>query len=121
MEVQSTIGSIEKLGFAGVILCYAKEFQLDETNAATGAQGQREADILAGHNSESIRKPISLAKEQAQRGESKVCPEFGQLQGMADDIGGDIVQFGEALQAESRQVLGALSPKQSFVPRAYSA
>ena len=297
-EVQSTIGSIQKLGFAGVILCYAKEIQLDETNAATGAQGQREADIqkwlhgnletldmapngnwlgmkytgagqdvteallrgddpppafsramnaiaekarsqgvriwidaeqqaiqpsidrwtvdlmrkfnigtnvlihntiqcylkdsrpnlrrqletaqkegwnmgvklvrgayiaaetrerihdtkadtdasyngivrdllagkfegltpenfprtglfLAGHNSESIRKALSLAKELAEKGELKVSPEFGQLQGMADDIGGEIVQFGEALQAETPQLLGAPSPKQSFVPRAY--
>ncbi len=55
----------------------------------------------------------------AERGELKVCPEVGQLQGMADDIGCKIIQFGEALQAESPQMLGAPPPKGSILLRAY--
>ena len=44
-EIQSTIDGIQRLGFAGVILCYAKEIQLNEQGAALGSQGKREADI----------------------------------------------------------------------------
>lgn len=44
-EIRRTIGDIQQLGFAGVILCYAKEIQLNQDNAVLGAQGQREADI----------------------------------------------------------------------------
>jgi proline dehydrogenase len=44
-EIQETIGGIKQLGFAGVILCYAKEIQLNQKNDILGAQGSREADI----------------------------------------------------------------------------
>ena len=44
-EISKTIGGIQQLGFAGVILCYAKEIQLNQEGAVLGFQGQREADI----------------------------------------------------------------------------
>ena len=37
--------------------------------------------FLAGHNSSSIRTALTLARDLADKGELKVCPEFGQLQG----------------------------------------
>lgn len=75
--------------------------------------------FLAGHNSESIRAALRLAKELGEKGELNVCPEFGQLQGMADDIGCEIIQFGEVLQAERTAKMGMISTGGEFVPRAY--
>jgi proline dehydrogenase len=44
-EIQKTISDVQKMGFAGVILCYAKEVLLDHDNQALGSQGTRAAEV----------------------------------------------------------------------------
>lgn len=75
--------------------------------------------FLAGHNSSTVRKALSLAKDLAKSGKLVVSPEFGQLQGMADDLGGEIVQFGEMLEAEQLAKADKVSSTTTFVPRVY--
>jgi proline dehydrogenase len=75
--------------------------------------------FLAGHNSSTVRKALDLAKDLAGRGKLVVSPEFGQLQGMADDLGGEIIQFGETLKAEQLASVGKASTTSTFVPRVY--
>jgi proline dehydrogenase len=75
--------------------------------------------FLAGHNSSTVRRALSLAKDLAGRGELVISPEFGQLQGMADDLGGEIIKFGEILQAEQLAKADQVSPTSLFVPRVY--
>lgn len=79
--------------------------------------------FLAGHNSHSVRTALKLARDLAERDELVVCPEFGQLQGMADEIGCEIVQLGDSLRA-GRTVkavpTGTVpSPRDYFEPRVY--
>lgn len=66
--------------------------------------------LLAGHNSDTIRRAARLAESLIQSGKLKVVPEFAQLQGMADDIGCELLQIGD--DAAKRQ--GA-----RFVPKVY--
>jgi proline dehydrogenase len=51
--------------------------------------------FLAGHNAESVAKASFLIQELAVKGELKSVPEFGQLQGMCDELGCKILQGGE--------------------------
>jgi proline dehydrogenase len=51
--------------------------------------------FLAGHNLESVTKASVLIQELAAKGELKTVPEFGQLQGMCDELGCKILQGGE--------------------------
>jgi proline dehydrogenase len=44
-EIQKTISDVQKMGFAGVILCYAKEVALDHDNRALGSHGKRAVEI----------------------------------------------------------------------------
>lgn len=69
--------------------------------------------FLAGHNTETIRKAIMLAKDLSRTGKLKVVPEFGQLQGMADEIGCEIIQTagqdglvskGDSISTAQRQI-----------------
>lgn len=76
--------------------------------------------FLAGHNSKTIRGATALAHELSKTGSLKVIPEFGQLQGMADDIGCELLQYGDEIKSENKkqsndqqQQLG------TFIPRAY--
>jgi proline dehydrogenase len=66
--------------------------------------------LLAGHNTQTIRGAARMASNLRSKGQLKVVPEFGQLQGMADDIGCELIQSGEdALRADSN----------AFVPKVY--
>lgn len=65
--------------------------------------------LLAGHNTQTIRRAATLGTDLEARGELKVVPEFGQLQGMADDIGCELLQVGEK----------NASAGSTFVPRVY--
>jgi len=76
--------------------------------------------LLAGHNSESVRRALELSRSLALESKLKVAPEFAQLQGMADDIGCEIAQWGEeqkknstSMAAEKAHVL------ESYVPKVY--
>lgn len=65
--------------------------------------------LLAGHNTQTIRRAATLGTDLEARKQLKVMPEFGQLQGMADDIGCELLQI-----AETNASRGS-----SFVPRVY--
>ena len=75
--------------------------------------------FLAGHNSETVRTALAIAKGLAEESKLNVCPEFGQLQGMADDIGCEIIQFGEVLKAKNPSKTDSISPYDHFDPRVY--
>ncbi|KAJ9608627.1 proline dehydrogenase [Cladophialophora chaetospira] len=78
-------------------------------------QGAKEIDlILAGHNTASIRKAARLASELAAQSRLKVRPDFGQLQGMADDIGCELLQVADDVQAREPS-----ASTQAFVPKVY--
>lgn len=51
--------------------------------------------LLAGHNTLTIRRAAEMARSLRADGKLKVVPEFGQLYGMADDIGCELIQRGE--------------------------
>jgi len=69
--------------------------------------------LLAGHNTETIRNAARLATDLAATSKLKVVPDFAQLQGMADDIGCELIQIGEDAQ---KNVAATSVP---FVPRVY--
>ena len=51
--------------------------------------------FLAGHNAASVSKASNLIRDLQEQGRLKTLPEFGQLQGMADQLGCELLQFGE--------------------------
>lgn len=73
--------------------------------------------LLAGHNSDTIRRALQLGKQLSEAGTLKVNPEFGQLQGMADDIGCYIIRCGEVAQQERGSI--PVESREYFAPRAY--
>ncbi|KAM3070510.1 proline dehydrogenase [Clarireedia jacksonii] len=54
--------------------------------------------LLAGHNTHTIRTAAQLATSLAAESKLKVVPEFAQLQGMADDIGCEVLQMGDGIK-----------------------
>jgi hypothetical protein len=79
----------------------------------------RVAFLLAGHNSQTIRKALTLAQNLARDGKLQVRPEFAQLQGMADDIGCEIAQVGEQMRSLQEQQGGGPAADKIYVPRVY--
>ncbi|KAL9110782.1 MAG: hypothetical protein Q9227_004774 [Pyrenula ochraceoflavens] len=89
--------------------------------------------FLAGHNSESVRKALALAQELSDKCQLKISPEFGQLQGMADDIGGEIIDFADSVRNDEGASTSSLPSldsdgrvgdgrrRQIFVPKVYKA
>jgi len=72
-------------------------------------------DILfAGHNNETIRRAAKLANDLSSTSALRVHPEFAQLQGMADDIGCELVQVGEDTVRKNKA-----TGQKSFVPKVY--
>ncbi|KAF4548476.1 Proline dehydrogenase-like protein 1 [Elsinoe fawcettii] len=51
--------------------------------------------FLAGHNQESVDKAMGLVERLERDGELRIVPEFGQLQGMADDLGCRLLNWNE--------------------------
>ena len=70
--------------------------------------------LLAGHNTQTVRSAARLATELAASSKLKVVPDFAQLQGMADDIGCELLQVGET-NAKAKET-SATTP---FVPKVY--
>jgi proline dehydrogenase len=70
--------------------------------------------FLAGHNAKSVAKASVLVQELAAKGELKTVPEFGQLQGMCDELGCKILQDGE----ESVKAIDG-SEKHGVAPKVY--
>ena len=64
--------------------------------------------FLAGHNLTSVSKVSNLIRELQEQGKLKTLPESGQLQGMADQLGCELLQHGEdtarAFQSGARMV-----------------
>jgi len=78
-------------------------------------QGAEEINLLlAGHNTESIRKAARLASELAAQSKLKVRPDFGQLQGMADDIGCELLQIADDVKAR-----GPSASAEPYIPKVY--
>lgn len=51
--------------------------------------------FLAGHNLISVSKASNLIRELQEQGKLKTLPQFGQLQGIADQLGCELLQHGE--------------------------
>ena len=66
--------------------------------------------FLAGHNPESVAKAWNLIQELSDQKKLKVLPDFGQLQGMADELGCRLLQRCEDLRNSSSAAV---------VPRVY--
>ncbi|RMZ77412.1 hypothetical protein DV738_g4369, partial [Chaetothyriales sp. CBS 135597] len=76
--------------------------------------------FLACHNAETVRLALRLAKDLSAKGQLKVSPEFGQLQGMVDNLGGEVVSFGEVMKQEkAQQAPGTPDSPTPFEPRVY--
>ncbi|KAL8839477.1 MAG: hypothetical protein Q9176_004473 [Flavoplaca citrina] len=71
--------------------------------------------FLAGHNPDSVSQASNLVRTLQNQGTLKILPEFGQLQGMADQLGCELIQQGEDALA---QAVGAGSSPMA-VPRVY--
>jgi proline dehydrogenase len=70
--------------------------------------------FLAGHNPESVQKASSLINDLAEKGELRVLPEFGQLQGMADELGCKLFQDSENMRTKLTS-----SSQSAVVPKVY--
>ena len=70
--------------------------------------------FLAGHNPVSVSKACNLIRELQQQDRLKTLPEFGQLQGMADQLGCEVLQHGEDTVKASASNARTIS-----VPRVY--
>ncbi|KAH0841338.1 proline oxidase Put1 [Fonsecaea pedrosoi] len=70
--------------------------------------------LLAGHNASTIRGAARLASTLAAESKLKVVPEFGQLQGMADDIGCELLQMADNTKRDS-----TLPLTNTYIPRVY--
>jgi proline dehydrogenase len=73
--------------------------------------------FLAGHNPVSIAKASNLVGRLTEQGRLKVVPDFGQLQGMADEVGCNLLQYCEDLQKSASA--GRLQAKPIVVPSVY--
>ncbi|KAL8878416.1 MAG: hypothetical protein Q9198_003768 [Flavoplaca austrocitrina] len=71
--------------------------------------------FLAGHNPYSVSQASNLVRTLQDQGTLKILPEFGQLQGMADQLGCELIQQGEDTLAQA--VGTGISPM--AVPRVY--
>lgn len=69
--------------------------------------------LLAGHNTQTIRKAANLANELQVSDSLKVVPEFAQLQGMADDIGCELLQTADVSKTKVD------AGEKAFVPKVY--
>lgn len=72
--------------------------------------------FLAGHNPKTIRMATTLARQLSDKGQLKVTPEFGQLQGMADDIGCELLQCSDDLRNGNK---GVPNSRERYIPRVY--
>ena len=72
--------------------------------------------FLAGHNAISVSKASNLIRDLQEQGKLKTLPEFGQLQGMADQLGCELLQHGEDTLARASETMSA---RPIAVPRVY--
>lgn len=65
--------------------------------------------FLAGHNPASVGGAIDLMQSLSAAGKLKIRPEFGQLQGMADELGCSILQRADGLREKEAKVGGSVA------------
>ena len=70
--------------------------------------------FLASHNPTSVSKASNLIRELQEQGKLKTLPQFGQLQGMADQLGCELLQHGE----DAARALQSGAPPVA-IPRVY--
>lgn len=71
--------------------------------AADGEAGEkvpRVSLVLACHNLDSVRKAMAIRRGQAERGEELIEMDYGQLQGMADEVSCELLQRAEEAKIE---------------------
>lgn len=89
------------------------------TGVPTGPNFPKMHLFLAGHNAVSVAKASKLVRELQDRGALKVLPEFGHLQGMADQLGCELLQHGEDAVRESGGEGVGKGGKKVVVPKVY--
>lgn len=62
--------------------------------------------FLAGHNPASVGAAIDLMQSLSTAGKLEIKPEFGQLQGMADELGCSVLQRADALREKAKETGG---------------
>ena len=75
--------------------------------------------FLAGHNPVSVSKASHLISDLQKQGRLRTMPEFGQLQGMADPLGCQLVQYGEDAIRERKVEKQGGTERGVEVPRVY--
>jgi proline dehydrogenase len=75
--------------------------------------------FLAGHNPTSVNAAIDLMQSLSAAGKLKTKPEFGQLQGMADELGCSVLQRADKLRASSGTRAGEMNATSAAVPLVY--
>jgi proline dehydrogenase len=75
--------------------------------------------FLAGHNPTSVNAAIDLMQSLSAAGKLKTKPEFGQLQGMADELGCSVLQRADELRASSGTRAGEMNATSAAVPLVY--
>jgi proline dehydrogenase len=73
--------------------------------------------FLAGHNPTSVNAAIDLMQTLSAAGKLKTKPEFGQLQGMADELGCSVLQRADEMRATAGEKSGNAAA--SAVPLVY--
>lgn len=81
-----------------------------------GGGGPTTALFLASHNRTSVQLAGDLIRSLQRQGRLAVLPDFGQLQGMADQLGCELLQQGEDTKAEAAAAMDASSAL-SVVPK----
>ena len=64
--------------------------------------------FIAGHNATSVAAASKLIRDLGEQGKLRILPEFGQLQGMADELGCELLQRGEEEDAAAAAAARAL-------------
>ncbi|KAF2174008.1 hypothetical protein M409DRAFT_62192 [Zasmidium cellare ATCC 36951] len=67
--------------------------------------------FLAGHNPESVARAWDLVQSLSNQNKLKVLPDFGQLQGMADELGCKVVKRCEDLEGQKSEKANVVIPK----------
>ena len=77
--------------------------------------------FLAGHNPTSVNAAIDLMQTLSATGKLKVRPEFGQLQGMADELGCSVLQRADEMRASGTKAkaVGKGAATAAAVPLVY--
>ena len=79
--------------------------------------------FLAGHNATSVSEASRLIHDLQHQGKLKALPDFGQLQGMADQLGCELLQHGEDAAARAfgypRTTSARSPPVAVAIPRVY--